>query len=231
MTLAPKHALDGTTRSTPDDKASPGTPAKLFVINLCSVATPITIPQPRAAQLTRFRFFLSHHWENGQRQYRLHMGDFPTVSEAQKWLAILRRIYPTACVSEAPAAQPDLMSSTQALKILEIGSLEGLPHGSGRSAESGAAPREPARAQRAAPLAPSTAERYFQDVGSARPRESRAEPTLEETLNELKVSEFNISNDDDDMNGTGVRHLRVEVEKDGPMARQSKRPGARTRKP
>src|SRR3954447_27046378 len=94
--------------------------ATRFVINLCSLPTPITIPQPRASRLTRFSFFLNHYWQDGRRQYRLLMGYFASVAEADKWLNTLKKVYPQAFVGPAPDAQPDLLSSTQALRVLEI---------------------------------------------------------------------------------------------------------------
>jgi hypothetical protein len=112
-------------------------PPRQFVINLCSLAAPITIPQPRASRLTRFSFFLSHYWEDGHRHYRLLMGYFPTVAEADKWLATLKKVYPQAFVSEAPDKQPDLMSDTQALRIREIGQVDGVSHGTERAPQWG----------------------------------------------------------------------------------------------
>jgi hypothetical protein len=90
-----------------------------YVIDLCSVAVPITIPQPRSAPLARYRFFLSHSREDGRKRYGLHMGYFTSAQEAEKWLTVLQRIYPQASVSQAPAGQADLLSDTQALAILE----------------------------------------------------------------------------------------------------------------
>jgi hypothetical protein len=90
-----------------------------FVITLCSVATPVTIPQPRSPQLSRFRFFLGQSLEEDQKRYTLYMGHFATRAEAEKWLTVLRRIYPDAFVSQEPAAQPDTFSDTQVLSILE----------------------------------------------------------------------------------------------------------------
>ena len=132
MTLAPKHAFDGAARPEPGDKRTPAAREGRFVINLCLVAVPITIPQPRDSQLTRFRFFLSHCWEDGRKRFRLHLGFFQTLTEAQKWHAILSRIYPDAFVSESPAAQPDLLVNTQVLRMLETGSVDGLEHGTDR---------------------------------------------------------------------------------------------------
>jgi len=132
MTLAPKHAFDGAARPELGDKRTPATREGRFVINLCSVAQPITIPQPRDSQLTRFSFFFSHCWENGRRIFRLNLGFFRTLVEAQKWHAILSRIYPDAFVSESPAAQSDLPVNTQVLRMLETGSVDGPKHGADR---------------------------------------------------------------------------------------------------
>ena len=99
----------------------------MFVINLCSLAAPITVPQPRASRLTRYTFFLSHTWVDDRRQYRLHMGYFNTAAEADKWLATLKRVYPEAHVGEAPEAQPDLLTSTQRVRVLQIGQIGELP--------------------------------------------------------------------------------------------------------
>jgi hypothetical protein len=90
-----------------------------FVISLCSVATPVTIPQPRSPQLSRYRFFLGQSLEADQKRYTLYMGHFATLSEAAKWLTVLRRIYPDAFVSEGPAEQAATFSDTQVLSILE----------------------------------------------------------------------------------------------------------------
>lgn len=100
------------------DKGSCTAPGR-YVINLCSIAAPITIPQPRASQLARFHFFFSHCWEDDRRHYRLSLGFFQSIVEAQKWHAILSRTYPNAFVSESPAAQPDLLVNTQVLRVLE----------------------------------------------------------------------------------------------------------------
>ena len=106
-----------------------------YVISLCSLAAPITVPQPRASRLTRYSFFLSHSREHGRRQYHLHMGYFNTMAEAEKWLVTLKRVYPEAQVTEAPASQPELMSTTQRLRVLAIGDVGSAP--SERTVEDG----------------------------------------------------------------------------------------------
>jgi hypothetical protein len=92
-----------------------------LVINLCKVGVPITIPQPRSPQLSRFSFFLSHSWQGSRRKYRLQMGYFSTHVEANRWLKSLRGIYPGAFVSDVSAAQPEPLSDRQVLRTLEQG--------------------------------------------------------------------------------------------------------------
>jgi len=188
-----------------------------WVINLCSLAAPMAIPQPRAPRLTRFSFFLNHYQEEGRRRYRLLMGYFASFAEADKWLATLKKVYPQAFVSEAPAAQPDLMSDTQALRILEVGRVGSVQpitepssavhsHSSNRVQERAAAGKPAVPVRKSLP-------------GSV---------SLEDTLEELRMSEFNMG-DDDDPDSTGVRHLRVEVQKD-PVTSPPRRTGSSTRK-
>jgi len=105
-----------------------------FVITLCSVATPVTIPQPRSPQLTRFRFFLGQSMEGDRKRYTLYMGHFATAAEAEKWLKILRGIYPDAFVSEGPATQATTFSDTQVLSILEQRRAEGTATGADATA-------------------------------------------------------------------------------------------------
>jgi hypothetical protein len=72
-----------------------------FVLNLCPVAEPIAVPQPRSSDLTKFTFFCSRGWEGNVEQCWLHMGYFATRPEAEKWLMVLQRLYPQAFVSQA----------------------------------------------------------------------------------------------------------------------------------
>jgi hypothetical protein len=120
MTLAPKYVPKEILRH--DSGRNPARPAAQdgsFVITLCSMAAPISLPQQRSPQFTRFNFFFSRTREEGARRYQLHMGYFATPAEAQKWHKILLGIYPDAFVSEAPAAQIDSLSDSQVLRILQ----------------------------------------------------------------------------------------------------------------
>ena len=220
MTLAPQRAFDDTASPDTGGNGSPIAQEGRFVINLCSVTAPIPIPQPRSSQLMKYRFFLSHCWEEGRRRYRLHMGYFPTVAEAQKWLDILRRVYPSAFVGEVPAEQPDPLDNTEILRILEQPGADQL--------ERGGAARGPVQAPRPAPPPSSSEKRDVKGGLTTRTRERQADSAFKESLEALGASEFDMH--DDELNSTGVRHLYVEVRKDRPDTRSTKGAASRTRK-
>ena len=117
--MAGRHALENAARVASSDPSATSASEKPFVLTLCSVAALVPLPQPRG-QLTRFTFFFSRNPEEGGKGYRLHMGYFATRSEGEKWLGILRGMYPNASVTEVPAATTgELLSDTQVLRILE----------------------------------------------------------------------------------------------------------------
>src|SRR6201985_2141362 len=57
-----------------------------FVLNLCSSTTPMALAQTDLAELKRFTFFVSRRFEEGRERFRLHMGYFNTLAEAEEWL-------------------------------------------------------------------------------------------------------------------------------------------------
>ena len=73
-----------------------------FVLNLTSSTTPMALAHPDLAELKRFTFFVSRRFEEGRERFRLHMGYFTTIAEAEEWLAVVREIYPGAWAGEAP---------------------------------------------------------------------------------------------------------------------------------
>jgi hypothetical protein len=70
--------------------------------------------------------------------------------------------------------------------------------------------------------------RGVKNVATAPTRGKRAGATLEETLETLRTSEFDMLGSDEDPNATGVRHLQVVV--DRPVARQHKGASSQRRK-
>lgn len=84
------------------DVAAPAGSAGPFVLNLCSSTTPMALAQTDLPELKRFTFFVSRRFEEGRERFRLHMGYFATLAEAEEWLNVVREIYPGAWAGEAP---------------------------------------------------------------------------------------------------------------------------------
>jgi len=188
-----------------------------FVISLCTVAVPITIPQPRSPELMRYRFFLHTCWEEGTRRHRLYMGYFAARADADKWLGTLRRIYPSAFVSTAPEAE--MLTNTQIVSLLDQ------PASTSTALPVRSVPIEvtvqPARIAKA--RLPQAAE-----PRPYRPEARRSEPSLQDTVEALKVSTLDVNMEEEDpLNATGVRHLRIEIQKGGSRERAAKRSGSR----
>jgi hypothetical protein len=120
-----------------------------FMLTLCRLEAPISIRPPQNPQLAQFKFFMSRspHMD-GSHRLHLHMGYFPTLAEAEKWLQVVRPRYPTAIATRTPpvlsrrpaqpAAQPPVvhgippseagaLTDTQVLKILETRVQPGQP--------------------------------------------------------------------------------------------------------
>ena len=102
MTLKPQLAADGDSARHGADRSAAADPVDTFVINLCSSTTPMALVHPDAPELKRFRFFVSRRLEDGRERFRLHMGHFETLEEAEDWLSVVRDIYPGAWAGEAP---------------------------------------------------------------------------------------------------------------------------------
>src|SRR5437763_1014331 len=81
---------------------APAASAAPFVLNLCSSTTPMALAQTDLPELKRFTFFVSRRFEEGRERFRLHMGYFSTLAEAEEWLSVVREIYPGAWAGEAP---------------------------------------------------------------------------------------------------------------------------------
>lgn len=62
----------------------------------------MALANPEQPELKRFSFFVSRRFEEGRERFRLHMGYFSTLAEAEEWLVAVRDIYPGAWAGEAP---------------------------------------------------------------------------------------------------------------------------------
>jgi hypothetical protein len=76
-----------------------------YMITLCRLSKPVSLPPPRTPQLASFAFFTSCiRRHDGSERFYLHMGYFTALSDAQKWSQRLRTRYPNAIVTPAPSA-------------------------------------------------------------------------------------------------------------------------------
>jgi hypothetical protein len=180
-------------------------PQGSFFLTLCRVAAPIPVPQPTSPGLRSYRFFFTRYRDNGQERCWLHFGHFRTAAEARKWLDVLRRIYPRAVMREVPArhaapparaVQRAALSESKPLSDTQVLALLE----KSRTDEH--------RRAHDAPLAAT---------------ERRSEPTLEDTLNELRNTAYDPLPADGDLSATGVRHLRVQLERKSPVSQLLKR--------
>ena len=64
-----------------------------------------------------------------------------------------------------------------------------------------------------------------------RARERRGPQSLEETLEILGAGELQMDGEEDGLSESGVRHLRVEVQKNSPFGRLLERLSEKVRKP
>jgi hypothetical protein len=62
----------------------------------------MALTQTDLPELKRFTFFVSRRFEEGRERFRLHMGYFATLAEAEEWVSVVREIYPGAWAGEAP---------------------------------------------------------------------------------------------------------------------------------
>lgn len=98
----PKLAAGAIARAETGDPAATAADTGPFVLNLCSSTTPMALAQTDLPELKRFTFFVSRRFEEGRERFRLHMGYFATLAEAEEWLGVVREIYPGAWAGEAP---------------------------------------------------------------------------------------------------------------------------------
>jgi hypothetical protein len=100
---------------------------------------------------------------------------------------------------------------------------------SARARQAAAKPAAPAKT---APPVAAAARRVPKANGRVRAREARTPQTLEETLEILGAGELEMdTGNGETMNESGVRHLRVEVQKNTPFGRLLERLSERVRKP
>ena len=82
----------------------PADAALLHVITLLSSTAPVALCSLAAPGLAGLAVFRSRRVEDGRERFRLHLGYFGSVAEAERVLPLVRKTYPTAFVAVAPQA-------------------------------------------------------------------------------------------------------------------------------
>jgi hypothetical protein len=145
-----------------------------FVINLTSSTSPMALAHPDSPELKRFSFFVSRRREDNRERFRLHMGYFATLAEAEEWLNVIRDLYPGAWAGEAPGKKlraraaatelakqlpapppsPAARTSSAAAALTVKGTAKFSANSSGVAASASPAAAKPAAVKPAAPVTP-----------------------------------------------------------------------------
>lgn len=84
----------------------------LYVINLDSSSIPMALTVPFRHELIGFTVFRSRSFEHGRERFRLHLGYFESERRAKEALPIVRKHYPDAWISAAPATNLGSLDNT-----------------------------------------------------------------------------------------------------------------------
>src|SRR6202795_99336 len=94
----------------PKDEGQDGT--ALYVINLDSSTVPMSLDVPFRHELVGFTVFRSRSFEHGRERFRLHLGYFESEQRAEEALTVVRKHYPDAWISAAPARNLGSLDNT-----------------------------------------------------------------------------------------------------------------------
>jgi hypothetical protein len=157
MIATPNFASEAHAGAAAGGSPAPAASAGPYVLNLCSSTTPMALAQTDLPELKRFTFFVSRRFEEGRERFRLHMGHFATLAEAEEWLGLVREIYPGAWAGEAPGRK--LRERAAAVAAVAQHAAGPQPHAPLTATARMAAPLSPGMpsARLAVPAAPATA--------------------------------------------------------------------------
>jgi hypothetical protein len=84
----------------------------LYVINLESSSMPMPLTVPFRHELVGFTVFRSRSFEHDRERFRLHLGYFESAQRAEEALTFVRKRYPDASISAAPAKNLGSLDNT-----------------------------------------------------------------------------------------------------------------------
>jgi len=203
-------------QSGPDARAPESAePTGSFIVNLCALPRS-SVPEHLPVDLEGLRPFVSRRTRDGIHRFYLHVGFFRTLAEAETWLRGARATYPAAFVSEIAdtlrASEPGTLplADTHLMKVLEVRG----PRHDDETGDTGSYSvqtearvlGEPSTATPAWPIpTPLSQEPAAKAAPKADvPQKPRATDAWSEVIAEVNNHASS---------GSGVRHLRVEIQR------------------
>jgi hypothetical protein len=220
-----------------------------FAVQLQWAVQPVELSKvPPLAIFSAYTLYTVEGSRDGRKWYGLRLGFFSDAISAKQVAYYVRSEF--ASVAVVPVSPQEHTRATDIDKKAEIAfpkrtRAEPVDEFKLIDSDEHAVPSRPRQAVAAKPAAPArdgpaktappavaTARRTPKANGRVRAREARNPQTLEETLEILGAGELEMDNGNGEtMNESGVRHLRVEVQKNTPFGRLLERLSERVRKP
>jgi hypothetical protein len=217
-----------------------------FAVQLQWSVQPVELDKvPPLAIFSAYTLYTVDGSREGRHWYGLRLGFFSDAISAKQVAYYVRSefisvaVVPVSPQERARASEKDQQAATLAsreaarpaevdeFKLLDINEPPRVPAPRPTPAKPAAKGPGPAR-----PAPATSPKNRTRAPGRVAARERRAMPSLEETLEILGASELTIEDGRGEVvNDTGVRHLRVEVQKNSPFSRLLERLSERVKKP
>jgi len=214
-----------------------------FAVQLQWSVQPVELSKvPPLAIFSAYTLYTVEGSRDGRKWYGLRLGFFSDAISAKQVAYYVRSEFTSVAV--VPVSPQERTRASDADKKAEIafpkktrsGPVDEFKLIDSEDQPANARPRQvatkPAAPANTAPPALAAARRAPKANGRVRAREARTPQTLEETLEILGAGELEMDiGTGETMNESGVRHLRVEVQKNTPFSRLLERLSERVRKP
>jgi hypothetical protein len=199
-------------------------PAASFIVNLSALPGPY-VPEHLPLELEGLRPFISRRTRDGIHRFYLHVGFFHSLVEAETWLSGARAMYPNAFVSELadtlrpaePGTPP--FADTQVMRVLEVRA----PRHDDEGSDTGSYSVQSEERVLGEPPADSPAAwEISAPLSLTPPANTPARPDVPKTPKATDAwSEVVAEVNNDSSSTSGVRHLRVEIQRPRNRSRKS----------
>ncbi len=211
-----------------------------FAVQLCWSVSPVELDKvPPLAIFSAYTLYTVEGSREGRKWYGLRLGFFSDAISAKQVAYYVRSEFASVAVvpvspqekARASAEENKAASAAFARRRMPEQKVEEFKlFDDDKSVVSEPPPPPPAAKPPAKASAKAAPPRKNKPLGKVRAREQKSTKTLEETLEILGASELEIDTGREILNDTGVRHLRVEVQKNTPFAKLLDRLSERVRR-